>query len=327
MLLIAKKFNESKKYKIFLFFIFLLFISSLIFLNLEPKSINAYGADVSSATADVENAKNTLNQIEQEYNSAKEATDNIESQLSSATNQAYESQNEIIKEQEKLSSIAKAKYVNNAQLEFVLLLFNSTSFDELVKNIDYANTLMQYHVDMSNAQKQRKANFESQINELQNLNKSYQASLSSLKDKQNQAQSLLKEAQDKLDAAQIAKSQEIAQNPIAPSVPEGGEWRGGEASAYGGSSDPGSGSRTASGDAITDSSMGVAIPMSWQNYRGYFGRNIIIRYRSNTVIAKINDCGSFGGGRALDLQPGVFKAFGASTCSEWGARYVEYQIL
>ena len=141
MLLRIKNLSVNIKFKISLFFIFtvLLIISILIFFNSMSTLNTAYGVDITSATADVESAKNTLNQIEQEYNSAKEATDNIESQLSSATNQAYESQNEIIKEQEKLSSIAKAKYVNNAQLEFVLLLFNSTSFDELVKKIGRAH--------------------------------------------------------------------------------------------------------------------------------------------------------------------------------------------
>jgi hypothetical protein len=34
-----------------------------------------------------------------------------------------------------------------------------------------------------------------------------------------------------------------------------------------------------------------------------------------------------GGARALDLQPGVFKAFGFSTCDDWGVREVQYRFL
>lgn len=107
-------------------------------------------------------------------------------------------------------------------------------------------------------------------------------------------------------------------------------WKSGLASAYGGSSDsntPNPGT-TATGSVCNDSSMGVAIPTSWSNYRSYFGRKVEIKYNGKTVVATINDCGSLGGGaRSLDLQPGVFKALGFSTCQAWGIRTVEYRIL
>lgn len=107
-------------------------------------------------------------------------------------------------------------------------------------------------------------------------------------------------------------------------------WKTGVASAYGGSSDastPNPGT-TATGAICNDSSMGVAVPMSWPNYRSYLGRAVEIKYGGKTVIATVNDCGYMGGGsRALDLQPGVFKAFGFSTCQAWGVRTVSYRFL
>lgn len=107
-------------------------------------------------------------------------------------------------------------------------------------------------------------------------------------------------------------------------------WKTGVASAYGGSSDastPNPGT-TATGAICNDSSMGVAVPMSWPNYRSYLGRAVEIKYGGKTVIATVNDCGNMGGGsRALDLQPGVFKAFGFSTCQAWGVRTVSYRFL
>lgn len=107
-------------------------------------------------------------------------------------------------------------------------------------------------------------------------------------------------------------------------------WKSGLASAYGGSSDPNTPNPgiTATGAVCNDSSMGVAIPMSWSNYRSYFGRAVEIKYGGKTVVATINDCGGLSGGaRSLDLQPGVFKAFGFSTCQAWGVRTVSYRIL
>lgn len=107
-------------------------------------------------------------------------------------------------------------------------------------------------------------------------------------------------------------------------------WKSGPASAYGGSSDPYTPNpgTTATGAVCDDNSMGVAIPLSWPNRSSYYGRAIEIKYGGKTVVATINDCGGLAGGaRHLDLQPGVFKAFGFKTCQAWGVRTVSYRIL
>ncbi len=107
-------------------------------------------------------------------------------------------------------------------------------------------------------------------------------------------------------------------------------WKSGSASAYGGSTDPSTPNPgyTATGAICNDSSMGVAVPMSMPGYRSLLGRSVEIKYNGKTVIARINDCGSMGGGsRVLDLQPGVFKALGFSSCQAWGVRTVQYRIL
>lgn len=107
-------------------------------------------------------------------------------------------------------------------------------------------------------------------------------------------------------------------------------WLTGVASAYGGSTDPNTPNpgTTSTGAVCDDNSMGVAVPKSLPNYRSYFGRTVEIVYGGQTVYATVNDCGSMGGGsRALDLQPGVWKAFGFSSCRAWGLRTVKYRFL
>ncbi|WP_241158163.1 hypothetical protein [Adlercreutzia sp. ZJ138] len=107
-------------------------------------------------------------------------------------------------------------------------------------------------------------------------------------------------------------------------------WMTGVASAYGGSSDPYTPNPgiTATGAVCDDNSMGVAVPMSLPGYRSYFGRTVEISYNGMTVYAVVNDCGYMGGGsRVLDLQPGVFKAFGYGDCYAWGLRTVSYRFL
>lgn len=110
----------------------------------------------------------------------------------------------------------------------------------------------------------------------------------------------------------------------------GAGWKSGIASAYGGSTDPYTPNpgTTATGALCDDWSMGVAVPMSMPNYRSYFGRTVEIKYNGMTVYATVNDCGGMGGGsRVLDLQPGVWKAFGYSSCRGWGLRTVTYRFL
>lgn len=105
-------------------------------------------------------------------------------------------------------------------------------------------------------------------------------------------------------------------------------WKSGSASAYGSTSDGTLGKPTASGALVTETSMGVAIPLSWPNARSYLGRQVEIGYNGMTVVATVNDLGGMGGGsRSLDLQPGVWKAFGASSCFDWGVRTVNYRFL
>ncbi len=108
----------------------------------------------------------------------------------------------------------------------------------------------------------------------------------------------------------------------------GSGWKTGLASAYGTEADGTLGASTAAGATVTETSMGVAIPMSWPNYRSYFGRSVEISYGGRTVVAVVNDCGGLdGGSRALDLQPGVCKALGFSSPDAWGVREVSYRFL
>ncbi len=106
-------------------------------------------------------------------------------------------------------------------------------------------------------------------------------------------------------------------------------WRTGYATAYGGSTDPYTKNpdTTATGDVVDDNSMGVAVPIAW-GPSAYYGRTVEIQYNNKTVRAIVNDCGGLGNGaRALDLQPGVFKALGFNSTSAWGVRQVKYRFL
>lgn len=122
----------------------------------------------------------------------------------------------------------------------------------------------------------------------------------------------------------------VSDKPSEGASSNSGGWKSGVASAYGGSTDPYTPNpgTTATGAVCDDNSMGVAVPMSLTGYRKLFGRTVEISWNGKTVYATVNDCGSMrGGSRVLDLQPGVWKAFGFSSCRAWGLRTVNYRFL
>jgi len=103
-----------------------------------------------------------------------------------------------------------------------------------------------------------------------------------------------------------------------------GEWMCGLASAYDVDNNTG-GSATASGSILTSDSVTVAVPAS-QRY--LLGRTVEIRYGGKTITATVTDTGGFAGyGRVLDLAGGCWKAFGFSSCYDWGVRAVQYRFL
>lgn len=135
-----------------------------------------------------------------------------------------------------------------------------------------------------------------------------------------------KKAEEEAAAKAAEEAAKAAESQVSYDVDTSG-WSTGIASAYGGATDPGCGSITANGSYVTESSMGVAIPLAWGR-RDLLGHTVLISYGGKTVTAVINDLGGMGNGsRALDLQPGVFRAFGANSCDSWGLRSVQYKIL
>ena len=127
-----------------------------------------------------------------------------------------------------------------------------------------------------------------------------------------------------------AQAQELAETFETGSVGDDTqEWKTGLASAYGGSSDDitPKDELTATGTICDDWSIGVAVPLAW-GPSAYYGRYVEISYEGRSIVAPVVDCGDMdGGNRALDLQPGVFKAFGCATGDEWGVREVQYRFI
>ena len=280
----------------------------------------------------------------------------------------------IAADHEALAKAAVYEYRGGSAQSLVKLLLEAESFDELVRNLVYLSSVVQYQVDEVEAQKERSARFDALMEDLNAQKDEQDRKLAELEEKKVQAEQTVSDASTKLQGAQgeyasmveelqrkieEAEAQgsapaepvavdesntntvrpgdqmtDVAPDPSPSPAPDGGSgsdpapepapdpgagWSTGIASAYGGSTDP---------YTPNPGTTGVAVPMAWPRYWQYYGRTVEISYGGMTVLATVNDCGYMGGGsRVLDLQPGVWKAFGFSSCNDWGLRTVSYRFL
>ncbi len=324
--------------------------------------MSAYADDLSDAQAALEEASAQLDAITAEYEELQKEIEELDEQISATTKKVQEAQAAMLEGQELLGEAVLAEYKSDGGFSLVNIILSSSDISDLVTNMTYYVAIQEDQAEMIAEQRELNEQFNEILDELNEQRDAQQEKLDEAEEKKTEAEAVVSEASAKvtsetelaalraqaeqMDQADDDEEQEISSNwntntervaasdssssSSSDSTNTSNGWKSGLASAYGGSSDPGvsNPAYTANGSICNDSSMGVAIPMSWSNYRSYFGRAIEISYGGKTVVATINDCGSLGGGaRALDLQPGVFKALGFSTCQAWGVRTVSYRIL
>lgn len=344
----------------------------------------AWADEVEDAQAALDSAEQRMDGIASEYDALKQEVEGLQTRIDDITAQALEAQQAVIAGREALGKAAVHEYRTGGSAQSLLsLVLEAQDFNELVRNLAYLESVVRFHADEVEAQKERSAQFDKLVSDLNFQKDEQEKTLAELETKRAEAQSVLSDAASRLQNAEseqvvrlealkkqaeelAAAEQAAAEAPVvedattvdrdevaAPDTPvepnpdpnppspapspqpeaapdPGATWSTGVASAYGGSTDPNTPNpgRTATGAVCDDNSMGVAIPTSMPNYSSYLGRTVEISYGGMTVLATVNDTGNMGGGsRALDLQPGVWKALGATSCLDWGVRTVSYRFL
>lgn len=319
---------------------------------------------VDRASAALGDAEARMEAVAGEYDALKQEAAELQARVDEAAAKVLEAQEAVLEGRASLGVAAASEYRSGGSAQsLATLLFESSDFNELLRNLTYLGKVMDFHADEIAAQVERTERFEALVEDLNAQKEEQDEKLVELEAKKAEAEQVVADASAALQgakddqAARLAVLQQRAEamaaraaanaaGPVAgantidrqPVVDGGGgavsdpgaSWSTGVASAYGGSTDPYTPNpgTTATGAVCDDWSMGVAIPMAWSNYRQYFGRTVEISYGGMTVYATVNDCGGMGGGsRSLDLQPGVWKAFGFSSCRDWGLRTVSYRFL
>ena len=305
----------------------------------------AYADEVSDAQNALSAAEARMSQIASEHEAL------VKQQIDEATQGVMDAQAAAQTGRNKLGIYATQEYKTGG-ISLIKVLLESQSISDLVNNMQYFDAIQEDQARQIAEQKQLEATLHDALDDLNKKKDEQVKAISDAEAKQTEAQQVvaqatahLSDAQAAAEAARLAELQKQAEALKASSIGSSNSngsgsnnsnssntstsgWRSGVVSAYGSTSDGTLGAHTATGAIVSESSMGVAVPMSMPNYRSYFGRSVEISYGGRTVVAVVNDCGGLGGGsRALDLQPGVWKALGASSCFDWGVRTVSYRFL
>lgn len=323
----------------------------------------AHADDLSDAKATLSAAESQLAAVAEEYNAIQARVAEVESKIEETAGKAEEAQQAMYEGQKELGKVLVSSYKNEAANSLVNVILASDSMESFIRNVTYYSSIEQQKSEQIAEQKRLTEEFNTVLEELDQQKSEQEALAAEAEAKKAQAEQIVSSASSKVSSIESERARiEALQNQAnslqgqqrpeqsisdkwntgnaggsssggntdTSTAPSGSGWQTGIASAYGGSSDkstPNPGT-TATGAICNDTSMGVAVPMAWPNYRSYLGRKVEIRYNGKTVIATVNDCGGMGGGsRSLDLQPGVFKKFGFNTCQAWGLRTVSYRFL
>lgn len=234
--------------------------------------------------------------------------------------------------------------------DLIQLLLSSEDFNEVISTLQYLEKITSHNnaavedlaqatdelEQVQSALASQKAQVDSEVQsalasltEANDARDQYEAQMAA----QQAAQVRQAAAQQQAPTQQQAAEQQGASGGVSANksdssasqdVETDGEWMCGLASGYDVDNNTG-GSATASGSILTSDSVTVAVPAS-QRY--LLGRTVEIRYGGKTITATVTDTGGFASyGRVLDLAGGCWKAFGFSSCYDWGVRAVQYRFL
>ena len=311
-------------------------------------ALDNVNGEIDEKLAEIDKIAVDIEKSQSKASDTKKRIKTLDKRIKKLLNKIEARQKEQADLQKHASELTCAMYKNRGELSILNMLDGVGSLNEAFEWMDMRDRVLTEYDNVLADVKDKQAELQKDY-EQASLDKDAQLDLEEeLADEQEElaakqkrlekAVEKLRKRAEKLDFKQKAKLAEAAAaaHKVAKTFKtgeladaEGTKWHTGLASAYGGSSDDTTpqDQPTATGTMCDDWSMGVAVPLAWGPSK-YYGRRVEISYEGRSVIATVVDCGGMNNGeRALDLQPGVFKAFGAKDCEDWGVRKLRYRFL
>ena len=314
-----------------------------LFMALLPHA-RAYADELADVREEIKAKTDEMNLLVEEIAAEKAMIAEIETRMETLLSDLAVKQQAHARLQDEASKLARVMYKDGDDFNVLVLLEKANSLPDFLRRLDMRDQMLSASSDMLDELHRAQDELDEAYRQASDDKDKQRSLLTKMEEKRTKLDKLvaeLKKYEKQLDIEQkaelaqaAASAHKVAQTFETNLKADGTEtdeegWRTGIASAYGGSSDkstPNPGT-TATGTRCDDWSVGVAVPIAW-GPQDYYGKYVEISYEGRSIIAPVVDCGGMGGGsRALDLQPGVFKAFGAKTCADWGLREVYYRFL
>ena len=290
----------------------------------------AYADEVSDAKDALAQAESELADLREERDALEAGIAALQEEIDSVAAQAMDAQRACQESLDRLKNSAVFHYKLGGVTLYDMVL-SSESFTDLLSTADYLEAIEASLASEAREQQDRTTALKDTIKALDEKKAEQNALREELAAKEDEAQVLVEEASARVDEAEQERLEALA----ALAAPSGSgsvfetgaidsSWQLGFASAYSFEDNDGW-DATASGIPLDWTSYTVAVPIS-QRY--LLGRSVEISYNGMSLVATVTDVGGFAGyGRALDLAPGVWKAFGANSPGDWGVRQVAYRFL
>ena len=286
-----------------------------------------------------------IDQSNEAYNTAVAHANELQDQIDANEARLAQIEEELPAKKDAAAKSLRVSYkMQTGSGDLIQLLLSSEDFNEVISTLQYLEKITSHNnaavEDLAQATdelEQLQSALASQKAQVDSEVQSALASLTEANDARDQYEAQMA-AQQAAQVRQAAAQQQATEQQGASSgdsankadssssqdVETDGEWMCGLASAYDVDNNTG-GTATASGAILTSDSVTVAVPAS-QYY--LLGRTVEIRYGGKTITATVTDTGGFASyGRVLDLAGGCWKAFGFSSCYDWGVRAVQYRFL
>lgn len=286
-----------------------------------------------------------IDQSNEAYNTAVARATELQDQIDANEARLAQIEEELPAKKDAAAKSLRVSYKMQAGSgDLIQLLLSSEDFNEVISTLQYLEKITSHNnaavEDLAQATdelEQVQSALASQKAQVDSEVQSALASLTEANDARDQYEAQMaaqQAAQVRQAAAQQQATEQLgasgsdsatkSDSSASQDVETDGEWMCGLASAYDVDNNTG-GTATASGAILTSDSVTVAVPAS-QYY--LLGRTVEIRYGGKTITATVTDTGGFASyGRVLDLAGGCWKAFGFSSCYDWGVRAVQYRFL
>mgnify|MGYP000401877580 FL=1 len=119
---------------------------------------------VDDAQATLDDAEAHMESIAGDYDALKQDVEELQARVDEISAQAMDAQQAVIEGRAALGKTAVHEYLNGgASQSLVTMVLEARSFSDLIRNLTYLDSIMQFHADEVEAQKERSAKYEKLI--------------------------------------------------------------------------------------------------------------------------------------------------------------------